>query len=118
MTLSWMKIETSTPQKIEVMKIAEIMQCSRREAFTMCFEFWAWCDAELQDGHITGMSLDNICDAARLPKGFCHAMAAAGWLQVETDRVVVVNFMRHLGNGAKHKANGARRASKMRGKKT
>ena len=118
MTLSWMKIETSTLQKIEIMKIAEIMQCSRREAFTMCFEFWAWCDAELQDGHITGMSLDNICDAVRLPKGFCHAMAAAGWLHVETDRVVVVNFMRHLGNGAKHRANGARRAAKMRGKKT
>ena len=112
MTGSWLKIETATPRKIEIILIADAMKCSRREAFAMCFEFWAWCDIELKDGHIKRLSLDAIDDAAGLPKGFCRSMADAGWLQVEADRIIVTNFMRHLGQTAKTRADGARRAAK------
>lgn len=115
---SWLKIETATPQKIEILLIAEAMGCSRREAFAMCFEFWAWCDLELKDGHIKRLGLDAIDDAARLPTGFCEAMRLAGWLQVEADRVIVTNFMRHLGQTAKVRADGARRAAKCSTKRT
>ena len=114
---SWLKIETSTPQKIEVLRIAQELGVSRREAFAMCFEFWSWCDLELTDGSITGLSLEALDEAARLPAGFAAALLKSGWLCLNGENFTVANFTRHLGQTAKTRADGARRAAKCADKK-
>lgn len=103
----WIKMEYNTIRKEEVMQIARTLGVSRREAFGMCFEFWCWCDAELSNGHIRGVSLEELDDMVSLPIGFCEAMRQTGWLVLEDTRIVVTNFSKHIGNPAKNRAKHA-----------
>lgn len=113
----WIKMEYATIKKVEITKIASKLGVSRREAFAMCFEFWCWCDAELVNGHIVGVGLDELDETVGLKKGFAAAMCHAKWLIHEKDRIIVVNFVRHLGKSAKTRANAAKRQSTARSKR-
>lgn len=109
---SWLKVEASTPRKIQVAKIAESLGISRMEAFCYCVEFWCWCDLELVDGRITGLSLDALDRAAGVPSGFSKAMLDVEWLSSDGTIITVMNWEHHLSSSAKARANGARRAAK------
>ena len=113
----WIKLEYATIRKLEITKIADTLKVSRREAFAMCFEFWCWCDAELEMGHIMHTTLEQLDATTGLPTGFCEAMRQAGWLLLEDDRIIVVNFDRHLGQSAKTRSSNARRQSDRRSRK-
>lgn len=111
----WIKIEYATPDKVEIARIAKKLGIHRLHAFGLCFEFWRWCDAHLQNGHICDFCLDDV-DKKVHHIGFGTALSEVGWLLIEDDRVIVTNFDRHLGQSAKTRADAAKRQATSRAK--
>ena len=109
----WIKLEYATIKKPEIMKIARALGIHRKHSLGLCFEFWAWCDANLRNGHIMGAKLEDIDDIVD-HEGFGEAYRQAGWITLEDDRIIVVNFQNHLGRSAKNRALSAYRSARYR----
>ncbi len=110
----WIKVEYATPDKTEVRDISKSLGIHRLHAFGLCVEFWRWCDAHLKNGHIHKWTVADVDDCVH-HTGFGRALADAGWLQLEADRLIVTNFQNHLGQSAKNR-NASKRQAKKREK--
>ncbi len=111
----WIKVEKATPQKPEVMAIADELGIHVDHAFGLCFRFWSWCDDQMTDGHarrVTNVTLDAVFGHA----GFATALVNVGWLRVREGSLEVPNFDRHLSESAKNRALSGSRKRKQRGK--
>lgn len=113
----WIKVEFSTADKPEVMKIARILGIDRDAAFGKLIRFWAWIDVQSVDGVVDGVvdaDVDDIC----YQKGFAKALEQVGWLVIdeEAESISLPNFDRHNGETAKQRALKNKRQSKWRHK--
>lgn len=112
----WIKVETTTSQKIEVLTMADILDMDEHTVFGKLVILWCWADAHTVDGNaasVTKKMIDRItCNA-----GFAAAMLHENvqWL-VEDERggLSFPNFDRHNGKGAKKRSVTARRVQSHR----
>ncbi len=116
MSTSWIKVEVTTPQKIEVLTIADLLDIEPHCAFGKLVVLWCWADVNTIDGHANGVTKILIDSVVGL-KGFAEAMldTRVGWLREEDNGMLFfANFDRHNGKGAKKRSVDARRKSLSR----
>lgn len=106
----WIKIEKATVRKPEILRIAATLGIHPDHAFGLCFRFWTWCDDQLAEANVSGVSLELV-DALVDRSGFAAALVTVGWLQARNGSLVIPNFDRHLSQSAKTRALTARRVS-------
>lgn len=122
--MDWLKIETSTPQKPEVLLLAEALDIPPLHAFGLCFSFWAWCDAHLTADcpvvrSLSGSEPDKNRTLVRIDSavnftGFAQALCRVGWLAPDPAGWRVPNFSRHLGSSAKARSLDSKRKYQKR----
>ncbi len=116
MSTSWIKVEVTTNQKVEVLTIADLLDIDPHTAFGKLVVLWCWADINTIDGHANGVTKVTVDSVVGL-KGFAEAMldSRVGWLREEEDgSLFFSNFDRHNGKGAKKRSVDARRKSVSR----
>ena len=108
----WIKVEKATIRKREVLQIAGQCGIHPDHALGMVVRWFAWCDDNVSDGVIKGMTPDmfvtDFCD------GFMEALSSVGWLRVRDGSLEVPNFDRHLSMSAKKRSDAQARKSRAR----
>ena len=114
----WIKVERSTPDKPEVMRIARRLGVSRDEAFGKLFRFWSWLDGNCVEGVVEGVVSTDVDDVVGV-EGFAESLRRVGWLEFddEAEVVSVTNFDRHNGNTAKARLKKAEYQATYRAKR-
>jgi hypothetical protein len=115
---TWIKVEYSTIEKIEVAKLATALGMDPYTVLGRLVRIWSYFDLQSRDGRIDGIDA-NFIDRMIQHPGFCEALAAVGWMQIDAGSITLPSFDRHNGGGAKIRAQGANRQSKhrLRGKR-
>ena len=117
----WIKLESVTPDKPEVIGIAARLGIDQDAATGKLIRLWIWADQQTYDGNA-------VCNAsvtlAALPKsfidriacvtGFADAMESVGWLHAVDGGFTFPNFTRHNGQTAKQRAVTSKRVKKHR----
>ena len=113
----WIKIETTTPDKPEVVAMAARLKMRDPDTVVgKLVRLWAWADANSVDGHeisITRAFVDRLTAC----KGFAAAMESVGWLEGADMLLSFPGFARHNGDSAKKRAGEARKKQNQRGGK-
>ena len=108
-----MKIEHTTPDKPEVIAIADKLRIDPDAVSGKLLRIWIWADQNSIDGAdipVTETFLDRLTHR----KGFAAAMRDVGWLCGENGNLVFPGFGRHNGITAKARAETNRRVTKHR----
>lgn len=113
--MSWIKVEKQTAHKTEIIRIANSLQISTREAFGACVIFWLWADGETEDGYLPGCT-NQVVDRVVGLEGFAEALIVVRWLEQDTSGLLIPNFTRHNGESAKKRAMAAERQRRWRDK--
>lgn len=112
----WLKVEICTPDKPEVIGIADILGIPPAQSFGCLFMIWRWFDQHTTAGNasfVTKVTVDRLAGNA----GFADAMVRVGWLVVNADGTVSLpHFDRHNGETAKQRALTAKRVAKSKSK--
>lgn len=109
----WIKIEHTTPDKPEVVRMATALRIDQDAVTGKLLRLWAWADQNSIDGAdvmVTTSFIDRITGR----RGFAQALIEVGWLREEEGRLHLPNFDRHNGQTAKARAESARRMTKTR----
>lgn len=114
MAFDWMKIEKETPDKPEVLRIAEASGIDPDEAFGKCFRVWRWFDSHTTNGRVSGVTTEALERRIGVPEGFLAAMQTEGWLEALEDDITLPKFERHNGETAKQRALDAERKRQRR----
>ena len=115
----WIKVEHATTDKSEVLRIAELLGISRREAVGLLVDFWVWLDRNMRHADsvtsVTHMSRKSIDEVTRCA-GFAACLVDVGWAEIDdtTGILTIVNGERHNGNPAKTRALGKDRKAASR----
>lgn len=108
----WLKMETSTPEKAEVLAITARMGWDDSDLTVgKLFRLWRWFDQHTIDGNavrVTPALLDRIVGVT----GFCEAVQEVGWLAITDCGVMLPKFDRHNGATAKSRSLTAKRVQK------
>jgi 5-methylcytosine-specific restriction endonuclease McrA len=114
--MSWLKFDTNTPEKPEVLAITiELGWDDPDLTVGKLLKVWRWFDEHSIDGNaksVTPTLLDRIIGVT----GITQAMINAGWLQVLDDGLSLSKFENHNGKTAKDRAETAGRVAKYRAK--
>lgn len=118
MSFHWIKVETNTPDKPEVIAMARVLRLKDPDTVTgKLLRVWAWADANSVDGHNLSITPEFI-DRITACRGFARAMQAVGWLQHgENGLLSFPGFERHNGESAKKRAMESRKKQRQRGTK-
>lgn len=109
----WIKVEVSTPDKPEVVSMADELGIDQDAVFGKCLRLWIWADSQTEDGY--ALSVTNVfIDRITFCNGFAQALQNVGWLTVENGKLNLPNFSRHNGKSAKNRANSASRMKTKR----
>lgn len=113
--MEWIKLESTTPDKPEVLKVARILGIDRDAVLGKLIRLWRWFDANSIDGIVDAV-VDADVDAVVSHAGFCAALKVVGWYASDekNERVTLPNFSHHNGETAKKRAEKARRQAKWR----
>ena len=109
----WIKIETHTPDKVEVRQIARLCGCTRAEAFLALFHWFVWLDEQTESGDVdffTPADADEIGGLA----GLGNALETVRWVTFSQTGAVVANWDRHNGESAKKRCLAAERIKRYR----
>lgn len=109
----WIKLETVTPDKPEVLRIAETLGIAPEHALGCLIRVWIWADQQSLDGNaltVTEAALDRIARHA----GITQALCDVGWARKISTGYSLTNFNRHNGKTAKNRVLNAQRASRYR----
>jgi hypothetical protein len=111
----WIKVESATPDKPELVKMARILNKPRAHVFGCLVTLWAWFDRNSVDGRVDGVALRDLDGLAGM-NGLCTAMIAVNWLTFDEDhqRAELPNFSRHNGESAKKRALNSERQRRWR----
>jgi len=99
----WIKLQNVTPDKPEIVALAEILKIDQDAAFGKCVRIWIWADQQTISGHdlsVTTSFLDRLTNCP----GFSSALVEVGWLKARNGRLSIPNFDRHNGQTAKNRA--------------
>lgn len=112
----WIKVETTSSQKIEVLTIADLLDMDEHMVFGKLVILWCWADANTVDGNARNVT-KRMIDRVTCTTGFADAMLheTVQWLnEDENGTLSFSNFDRHNGKGAKKRATTARRVKDFR----
>lgn len=99
----WIKIENKTPDKPEIIRLADILNIDQDSAFGKCFRVWSWADQQTVNGDALSVT-ETFLDRLVACKGFASALSKVGWLKREGETLVFPNFLRHNGQTSKNRA--------------
>lgn len=108
MSGSWIKVEHTTPDKPEVIRMASRLAVSVDEVFGKLVRLWMWADQHSMDGKDLPIT-EAIIDERMKHVGFAQAMREAGWLTGADWSLTFPDFDRHNGITAKKRALDSRR---------
>lgn len=103
MSGDWIKMQHVTPDKPEIVKMAELLKIDQDAVFGKCARIWIWADQQTIAGDdlaVTTSFLDRLTNCP----GFSSALAEVGWLKCRNGRISIPNFSRHNGQTAKNRA--------------
>lgn len=109
----WLKIEHATPDKPEIVRMADILGVDQNAVVGACLRLWIWADQQTSTGCALSVTrrwlnrLMQLDDAA-------DAMVEVGWLSGVDGDLTLTNFSRHNGKPAKTRAQAAQRMKKSR----
>ncbi len=109
----WIKVETATPDKPEVSRIAQVLQIDHDAAVGKLLRFWIWGDQQSVDGNDLGVT-ESFIDRLTNCQGFANALVKVGWLIGKNRRLSIPNFDRHNGQTAKNRALSRNRVKRSR----
>lgn len=114
----WLKLELSTPDKPELLKLSRITQLHKDAVLGKLIRIWAWFDRNSVDGHVDGVVAADI-DELALHDGFSIALKQVNWMDFSDAEqwVKLMNFDRHNGETAKTRALKTKRQEKWRANK-
>lgn len=105
----WLKFETNTPEKREVLAMTiELGYEDPDLTVGKLIRVWRWFDQHTVNGNaqsVTPALLDRLISVT----GITQAMANVGWMIVTDDGLVLPNFERHNGKTAKDRVLSAKR---------
>ena len=132
--MAWIKIEDCTPDKPEVIQLANILGIDQDAVLGKLIRVWLWADAQTYDGNaktnaatvsqplvgaLAGRELANapsvskaFLDRCTYCPGFGAALEQVGWLTAIGGVLSFPNFDRHNGQTAKQRAVTAKRVAK------
>jgi hypothetical protein len=111
----WIKMECTTPDKPEVIRMADLLDLDQDAVLGKLVRLWMWADLQSVDGNalrVTERALDRIVFCP----GFAAALRQVGWLKGRDAALQLPNFDRHNGQSAKKRAETNRRVAKHRQK--
>ncbi|MCE3019062.1 MAG: hypothetical protein ACK56W_24850 [Pirellula sp.] len=110
--MTWIKVDTSLPDKPEVFRISELLKIDRDTVVGKLLRIWAWADTHTCGGQTNATCVSTkLLDAIAHQEGFSNAMEKAGWLICTSDGFSFPNFERHNGATAKSRALTAKRVA-------
>lgn len=111
----WIKVEHSTPDKPEVLRIAELLGISRRECLGLLVDFWRWIDANARADVVPNLSRQCLDSVLNCP-GFSAAYEAVGWIEWDDKNASarIVNFDNHHSQSAKTRAYEQKKKKRQR----
>ena len=113
--MSWIKIETNTPEKPEIRAVARACRVSQGDAFLAFFKLYRVFDTITSDGFIHGYTKEEADLDAGLP-GVGQVFEDVGWMMFDSNGCTITHWDRHNGKSAKQRAQAARRAAKYKSK--
>lgn len=110
----WIKIETTTPDKPEIIAMATRLRMKDPDTVTgKLVRLWAWADQNSVDG--IGVTVTRaFIDRLVFCKGFAKALESEGWLDGPDGAINFPNFERHNGDSAKRRALETRKKQDQR----
>jgi 5-methylcytosine-specific restriction endonuclease McrA len=111
----WIKVQCSTPDKPEVLRIARELCIDRDAVFGKLMLLWMWFDRNSVDGVVEG-AVDADVDAVVRYAGFAECMRKVGWLKDTPNGpgLYIPNFDRHNNDSAKKRAQTNLRQARWR----
>lgn len=109
----WIKLEMTTPDKPEVVRIASLLRMDQDAALGKLIRIWVWADQNSIAGDnvaVTEAFLDRLTNK----RGFAAAMRTVNWLEGQDGALVFPGFHRHNGKTAKARAETNRRVADHR----
>ncbi len=114
--MAWLKFDTATPEKPEVLAIAIALGFDDPDLVVgKLLKVWRWFDQHTVEGNANGVTAALLDRMIGVP-GMCAAMASVGWLVVSETGLELPNFERHNGKTAKDRALTAQRVAKAKTK--
>lgn len=113
MAVAWIKIEHVTPDKPEIVSMADYLKIDQDAVTGKCLRIWIWADQQTISGDdlsVTPAFLDRLTNCP----GFSDALKKVGWLASRNSRFWLPNFGRHNGQTAKNRALSSNRMQRHR----
>jgi hypothetical protein len=114
--MAWIKLDHLTPDKPEVIGMAEILGIDQDAVLGKLCRIWIWADQQTIGGsplRVSEVFLDRVSNSV----GFSKAMISVGWLKPFRGLFGFPNFEYHNGETAKKRAESAKRMERSRAKK-
>ncbi len=113
----WIKVETGTASKTEVLRMAEMLGVDRRHCMGLLIDYWSWLDANARTDSVPNLSRSSLDSVLNCP-GFAACIEAVGWAKWSQDgwQMTVVNYDHHNGSSAKTRASEQRKKREQRGR--
>lgn len=109
----WIKLEVTTPDKPEMVRMAELLSIDQDAVVGKCVRLWIWADSQSIDGNALSVT-DSFIDRITYSPGFANALRQVGWLSGRHGLLAIPNFDRHNGQTAKNRALTKSRVAKSR----
>lgn len=109
----WIKVEISTPDKPEIIRIADLLGIDQDAALGKCLRVWIWADQQTKDGNALSVTRAFL-NRYTACEGFAEALREVGWLMGGDGNMKLPNFTRHNGISGKTRALGKERAKRFR----
>jgi len=115
----WIKVQHVTPDKPEVIGIADHLGIDQDAVTGKLLRLWIWADQQTFDGNAGGNGISvttSFIDRCTSVAGFADAMIRVGWLSSSDGRMTFPNFDRHNGQTAKQRGLTTKRVARHRDK--
>ena len=109
----WIKVEHTTPDKPEVVKLAGILGIDQDAVVGKLLRLWIWADQQSVSGNAITVT-NSFLDRLVFCPGFAAGLVKVGWLNGREGLLSIPNFDRHTGQSAKNRANTNRRVANSR----
>lgn len=116
MSIPWMKIDTTLPNKPVVQHVRRATKSGRWEALGLIVAVLAWADGITEDGVCEGYTAEDLDDLFA-KRGLAAGLANAGWITTSAEGwIAFPEWEVHNGATAKRRACDARRSAARRDK--
>ena len=113
MSVPWIKVEISLPDKPEVTAMSSILAIDPDAVVGKLIRIWGWADTHTTNGNAAGVT-ESFIDRYTHCTGFAAALKKVGWMSSTLDAIAFTNFLRHNGKTAKTRALSNDRVDKLR----